>query len=993
MTRHTERLLLSSLSAILFLGYAGVTSAAQPDRILRRVDAHRTRVISGSIHPSARAGIDRGAIDPATRLNTVTVFFKPSASQQAALDSLLADQQNPSSPLYHQWLTPEEYGDRFGLSAGDAGKVADWIRASGLSVETLARGRNWISFSGTAAQVGAALRTSFHRIQSGNETHFANATEVSVPEAFADVVDGFLGLDDYDLKPLARTVRGVSPLYNSGTKHYLAPEDMAKIYNIAPLYDAGIDGTGQSIAVVGASAVAVSDIRAFRTRFNLPANDPKMVLYGGTDPGYNDNQIEGNLDLEWAGAVAPKATLYYVYGASALTAIVASVNLNVAPIISVSYGGCETGFRPSFYRAVAQQGNAQGITILNSSGDAGAAGCDRQDNEPLATRGRMVSFPAALPEVTGVGGTQFVEGTGTYWGTKNSANGGSALSYIPEAAWNESDMYGLASSGGGASTYYAKPSWQNGPGVPADSVRHVPDLSLTAAGHDAYLITYSGSLGAVAGTSASAPSLAGVVALLNQYQVANGFQKRSGMGNINPQLYRLAQAVPNAFHDVVAGDNIVPCAIGTPDCLTGSYGYQAVAGYDEATGLGSIDANTLITQWNTKTSSVEVNLFVNVSRATLNDTIGVTASVAPLQGSAVPTGTVEFSLTNGSNAIPLGSVPLFTRGGKQVADLFFPAYQLGTGTMLVTAQYSGDVAFSSGGAQKTVQVTAPTGAAGIVPSAPNTVWPNLADAQGLTWQTLITLREVAGVPALVTGFTIDGQAQTLADYFPSAQIPGNGTTPVYVTFRNLAAPVIKTFGFTGTDVNGKAWSRQVAVNYMPYVLTPAFNVTAVPQVVTRNASADPGCQWPVELRIDELGGYRDSIAFLYAGGLDLTDKVAKIFGTTRLDAWGSLKGTICYGGVTPPASGIIEVDLASGLAQTVTVSFAAAPANGPRNLRPLRPRFRLRRRMQRRRRRQRFRSACRIRTSRGPSRCSRPTGPRDGFRFRSTRERVPRSYW
>ena len=316
-----------------------------------------------------------------------------------------------------------------------------------------------------------------------------------VPDAVADIVQGFLGLDNFRLKSYARIVPlgpgGAAPKYSRGELHALAPEDLATIYNISPLYQAGFDGAGQSIAVVGQSAILLSDIRAFRTRFNLPANDPKIILYGGADPGFNGAQVEGNLDLEWAGAVAPKATLYYVYGASALTAITYAVNQNIAPIISISYGNCESFYSPTYYRSVAQQGNVQGITFLSASGDSGAAGCDPQGSNPFATRGRIVDFPSVLPEITAVGGTQFVEGFGNYWSSTNSPNFGSALSYIPEQVWNESDISeGLLSSGGGSSLYYPKPAWQNGPGVPDDNVRHVPDISLTAAAHDPYLITY-----------------------------------------------------------------------------------------------------------------------------------------------------------------------------------------------------------------------------------------------------------------------------------------------------------------------------------------------------------------------------------------------------------------------------------------------------------------------------------------------------------------------
>src|SRR5262249_16434865 len=151
-----------------------------------------------------------------------------------------------------------------------------------------------------------------------------------------------------------------------------------------------------------------------------------------------------------------------------------------------------------------------------------------------------------------------------YWGPTNSPNFGSALSYIPEAAWNETSSTGIISGGGGTSTIYPQPAWQTGPGVPNDGFRHSPDVSLSAALHHAYFVTYQALNIAVGGTSASAPSLAGIVALLNQYVVSKGIQKQSGLGNINPQLYRLAQAAPSIFHDVVNGDNIVPCRQGSP---------------------------------------------------------------------------------------------------------------------------------------------------------------------------------------------------------------------------------------------------------------------------------------------------------------------------------------------------------------------------------------------------------------------------------------------
>jgi uncharacterized protein (TIGR03437 family) len=910
------------LGTLLLIFLTAAAGAAPRDRITSPVDPDRTRIVPGNISHRAQPQYDQGEVDPSRKIDYVVLVTKRTTEQQAELDTLLADQQNPSSPRFHAWLSPEEFGNRFGLSTGDQAKIAGWLRSRGLMVQHVARSQNWIAFSGSAAQVASTLHTSFHRFQVDGESHFGNVSEPSVPEALAEVVDGFLGLDDFRLKPGARLV----PDYNVGTAHYLTPQDFATIYNITPLYQAGIDGTGQAIAVVGESDVQISDLRKFKTMYGLPQNDPLMFLYG-TDPGFNGAEVEGNLDLEWSSAIAPKATIYYVYGGSAFTAIVIAVELNVAPIITISYGFCEVNYSSPYYRSIAQQGNAQGITLLSASGDSGAAGC--QDRGPSATRGRSVQFPASLPEVTGVGGTQFVEGTGNYWAPTNSATFGSALSYIPEAAWNESTSAGLASGGGGASILYSKPAWQAGPGVPNDSARDVPDIALSAAGHDAYYIDYLGNNDAIFGTSASAPSMAGIIALLNQYQVANRFQKIPGLGNINPQLYRLAQTAPSVFHDITAGSNIVPCAQGSPDCDTGSFGYLAGPGYDMATGLGSLDANALVTNWNTATSGVIVTLTSSAARATINDTIQLTARVVPATGSGSPTGTVNFTF----DTVALGSAPL-TNGSASVS---VPVYLFGgIGSLTLAAEYLGDASFSPGGATLRFQATSPVGAAGVLISAPNTVWPQPADAAGLSWQTTITLQEVAGVPAMVTGFMLDGQAQSLPQYFPSPNLLPKGTLTLNVVFRGLTPPVTRTFGFTGVDAFGNTWSRQASIIYGALLTYDYGNVALTPLVVEQNPSADPSCQWSAQLNLDDLGGYGIYLVTgLFAGGVDLTSQISSILGTTRLDAFGGLQGTLCFNGITPPATEgsaeSIQVNLSNGTVADLTLSFTG-PAPNPGKL-------------------------------------------------------------
>lgn len=892
--------------------------AAAPSRIRGPVDARRTHAIAGNVRPMAQPRFDRGPVDPGLRLEHVLLLIKPSAAQQAELDQLLADQQNPSSPRFHQWLTPEEFGNRFGLSAGDHSKVVAWLASAGLTVNESGRARNWVAFSGTVSQVARALDTEFRRYEVDGETHFANSTAPSVPQALADIAGGFLGLDDFHPKPGALRA---APRYNSGGSHYLVPEDFATIYNVAPLYQAGIDGTGQAIAVVGQSDIVVSDIRTFRSKYKLPANDPKLINYGGGDPGLNSAQLEANLDLEWAGAVAPGATIFYVYGPDAFAALVSAVNLNNAQMISVSYSGCEVNAGIPYYQLIGQQANAQGITIFAASGDSGPAGCDSQGSEPLATRGLAVNFPATLPEVTAVGGTQFVEGNGNYWAAANDANSGSALSYIPEAAWNESSTAGLAAAGGGASRLYAKPVWQSAPGVPADKARDVPDISLNGATHDAYQVYISGLTLGVGGTSAGTPAMAGITALLNHYLVKQGVLAKPGLGNINPQLYRLAQTVPGAFHDVVTGNIIVPCSQSSPDCASGTLGYAAGPGYDLATGLGSIDANALVTQWNQPVTPATVQLTSSATKGTLNDTVQLTATVA---GSAsTPTGTVTFS--SGGNL--LGTVTL----SSGTATVKAPLYLSGTGTWTYTASYSGDSTYAPGGATVKIQVTTPVGAAGIVPSGPGNVWPSFPDAEGPTWQTNLSLRETAGVAAMVTAFTIDGVAQRLSEFFPAPSIPANGTLTTLVSFRNLAAPLSHTFGFSGVDVLGGSWSRQIGVTYMPLPETFNFTLMGTPLVIAQNPAADPSCQWPVQLNVDEQSGFLSTLSAFYVGGANqgnvLSNLIVPMFGTTRLDAWDGLQGVYCFSGVTPGTVSNIEVDLSSGLIEQLTVAFVGAPAN------------------------------------------------------------------
>jgi len=593
------------ISGQLFLG-----QTVNKDRIGAQIQRSNRVVVKGNIHSLARPEFDRGKVGSSFPMERITLMFKPTAAQQADLTVLLKEQQDPSSSNYQHWLSPEEYADRFGLSQADIQKVETWLRSEGFTIADTARSRQSISFSGTAAQVEASFGTEVHSFTVDNQTYYANVSEPSVPVALRDVVLGFRNLNSFRPKPRARS-RTVKPDFTSGVtgNHFLSPDDFATVYDLKPLYAAGIDGTGQKIAIVGQTNILASDILAFRAASGLSASTPQVILVPGSrNPGINtDDLSEADLDLEWSGAVAKNASLIYVNSYNGVfDSFQYAIDQNLAPVLSTSYGDCEANWSSSDrdgLLAITQQANAQGMTVISAAGDSGAADCDY--NVAVASMGLAIDLPAGLPSVTGIGGTSFIDPTtgSTYWAATNNSVNGSVLSYIPETSWNDTVAAAtLEAGGGGRSIYYSKPAWQVAAGVPNDNARDVPDVSFNASPElDGYLACTNGScvtgyrakdnsLYVVGGTSAGAPVFAGVTALINQ-------KMNRSQGNVNSELYRLATTVPSAFHDATGGGNQVACTAGTPDCVGGMLGYSATPGYDLATGLGSIDVFKLITAW------------------------------------------------------------------------------------------------------------------------------------------------------------------------------------------------------------------------------------------------------------------------------------------------------------------------------------------------------------------------------------------------------------
>jgi len=609
-----------SFSLLLSLA-AAAAAAAPPSRLAAAVDARSSARLSGSVRPLAQARYDRGRLDGDTVLHGASIDLRLSPAQEAELDELLRQQQDPLSPNYHAWLTPQQYGERFGLSVPDLAKVEAWLRGQGLSVDGADSGGTHIRFSGSVARLEAAFQTELHRYRVGGDDHFANAMELSVPAALSGMVLGVHGLDDFRPRPRLRQVPAFTSNLTGNT--FLSPGDVATIYNINPLY-ATATGSGRKIAVVGQTAINVGDIRAFRSAAGLPARDPVLMLAPGTGASQtrngSDDMTESDIDVEWTGGIARDATIVFVYsgnaaGVTVFDALHYAITSNLAPVISVSYGNCEAN-NASIIDTTEQwlrNANAQGQTIVASSGDSGASDCDVAGSSQGS--GPAVDYPASSPEVTGVGGTTFDEGGNTsfYWsGGKGSGADviSSAKLYIPEVAWNDTGMasgssgtMGLSASGGGRSSHFTKPGWQTGAGVPGDNARYVPDVAAAADPlHDGYLYCTTNSSGhgtcvngfrdndsatsltVAGGTSFSSPVFAGILTLVADKA------GQAGLGNANPRLYQLAAGSPSPFHDIVGGDNKVPTSSGT-------IGYSAGPGYDPVTGLGSVDVTALADAW------------------------------------------------------------------------------------------------------------------------------------------------------------------------------------------------------------------------------------------------------------------------------------------------------------------------------------------------------------------------------------------------------------
>jgi subtilase family serine protease len=481
----TNKVLLAFALLSLVVLRASSQATYSAPRINAAVNDSQVTMLRGNTYPLARPEFDHGPAPATLLMQHMLLVLKRSPAQEAALEAFMSEQLDPSSANFHHWLTPTEFGQMYGPAQQDIDTVTKWLGVHGFQVNNVAAGRTTIDFSGNAAQVQSAFHTAIHQYMVKGEQHWANASDPSIPTALTPVVAGIRSLNNFFPKPAARVRRasvrpgftfnpGGCDIAGSNSNCFtVGPNDFATIYNVEPLWNNdSIDGSGETIAVIGDSNISLTDVQQFRSNFGLPPNPPNVILANGTDPGKNSDEIEAALDTEWSGGVAKGATVDLTIAPSTNTQfggdIAAQYAINCqsagpgcthgvvpASILSSSFGECEFGLLSAgnaMYNTMWQQAAAEGITVLVASGDQSAASCDvpAPGNPPgcgfasnallqTARCGLAVNGVASTPYNLAVGGTDFNDlGTETqYWSTSNGANGSSALKYVPEDVWND----------------------------------------------------------------------------------------------------------------------------------------------------------------------------------------------------------------------------------------------------------------------------------------------------------------------------------------------------------------------------------------------------------------------------------------------------------------------------------------------------------------------------------------------------------------------------
>jgi subtilase family serine protease len=718
------RRFLSALAASLML--TGLLASAQEaDRIVAPVNSAELVALDGNLPRWASPEFDLGPVSADVPLQYLRMTLARSPEREAAFQQLLLDQQDRNSPRYHAWMTAQQIGEQFGPSSHDIAAVSAWLESQGFAVDFVANSRMFVIFHGTVAQADHAFHTAMHWYASSVSARMSASETPQIPIALAAVIRSVQGLSQTRHQPAVHARPEYTPCYESVCYHYITPADFATIYDINSVYASSINGAGQTISIVGRAQVWSPDITEYEANTGLPSETPALIVPpSGAEPPApndsstqtpNDDQTEATLDVERSFGTAPGAAVDLVVSLSTQTEdgidiakdyVIDNASTLHTSILSNSFGECEADVSASTVQAdntLFQQAAAEGISLLGISGDSGAAGCDPYNATPPVTQTKSPNYLCSSSYVTCLGGTEFNDTTdpSEYWSTTNSSTLESAISYIPEGAWNEpynsaSKEYYASSTGGGVSSVIATPYWQQGTGVPGTAGRYTPDIAFSSSAHDGYYGCYAAGDGACSlneyeyffGTSAAAPSMAGVVALLNQ-------KLGSAQGTLNPTLYSLANSssASSVFHDAtITTSGITNCTSATPSMcnnstpaqasLTGGLaGFDLTTGFDLATGWGSLDVANLLSHWlsggpDSTTATLTVSpsdSFAAGTPATLTAKISGTGTIS--------TGTVSFY--SGTTYIGTSAVS----GGS--ASFTASTIGLAPGSYPVVAKFSG----------------------------------------------------------------------------------------------------------------------------------------------------------------------------------------------------------------------------------------------------------------------------------------------------------------
>ncbi len=924
-------------TTVAFLGFASALlvapllaqsfNALPQNRVVGPITDADSVTLVGNVHPLARAEFDRGLVPDDTRLDRLVLLLSPDARQQKDLDALTEAQQELGSPDYHQWLTPAEYGSRFGASGADIARITAWLTSRGFRVEEVPAGHRSIVFSGNAGQIADTFHTEIHSFLVQGESHIANTQDPQVPRALAQVVTGILSLHDFRRTSAIQSKRpvnsaavqatslersgGVRGQNTEGGSHYLFPADFATIYDLNPLFSAGKNGAGSSIAIVGRSNINLSDVSSFRSYTSLPANQPAVILVGSNPGLVSGDQDESTLDVEWSGATAPSAAIKFVVGASTGTSDGVDlsaqyiVNHNTAPIVSTSYGSCEADMgsgEMAFYNSLWQQAAAEGISSFVSSGDSGAAGCNSGSSSAGSTAG--VNGLCSSQYATCVGGTEFNEGSGSYWSASNGTGGESALSYIPEKVWNESGTNGgsgLWASGGGASTYYAQPSWQAGvAGANHNGMRLVPDVAVTAASHDGYLINENGSFYLIAGTSAASPSYAGIMALVVQNQGG------TGQGSANPGLYGMLNATQNPHHPTPSGSNTVPGVTGFP---------ASGQPYNLATGLGSPDGKELVNGWASGhgVAAPSFTLHSSVSTVTLLPGKSTTLTVS-VTGAGGFTGSATLTASGLPTGVTLTLNPATVKAGASATATLTLAASAIAGTSNITIKgVSGQLTSTT-----TIALTVlATPKLGISESNSHVT---LVRGQSATQSLVVaTSGSFAGTVALsVTGMPT-GMTATLS---PSTyQASGSSSTTATLTLKATTAAALSSATLT-IKATGDGLTAQTTTT-VQVVAAPAVTI-AVPSA---SLSMQSMATQTLTATVTPVGGVSltssASYAVFHATGLP--SGIVGSWSAATLTAAGTLQSKLTLTGSTSAQASSAQVVISVSTPDSATkISYSAS---------------------------------------------------------------------